>query len=202
MHNAWEDTHMMIGVGVLALLAVIFALIDARSAHGRWEIGVAACSFVGGILLAIWTNGKASLELGGYFGLELAGGAVGAVDFVFIAVIFFLACYALASLVGGFISPLKKGEKFNNSILRLIAFTLCGLVGVVCLGYFLFVTGRSMVSGGEQGLGSLAMIAVGAVYLLIGIGGIAQWNSRRKRISREKAELKAAAAAVAQAVAE
>ena len=193
---------MMIGVGVLVLLALIFAMIDARSAHGRWEIGVAACSLAGGILLAIWTNAKTALSLGSYFGLNLTGGAVGVVDFVLIAVIFFLACYALASLVGGFISPLKKGEKFNNSILRLIAFALCGLVGLACFGYFLFVAGKNMMAGDKQGLGSLAMIAVGAVYLLIGIGGIAQWNNRRKRLSREKAELKAAAAAVAEAIAE
>ena len=193
---------MMIGVGVLVLLALVFAMIDARSSHGRWEIGVAACSLAGGVLLAIWTNARTALGLGSYFGMELTGGAVGVVDFVLIAVIFFLACYALASLVGGFISPLKKGEKFNNSIIRLIAFGLCGLVGLVCLGYFLFVTGKGMVGGSKQGLGSLAMIAVGAVYLMIGMGGIAQWNNRRKRISREKAELKEAAAAVAKAVEE
>lgn len=193
---------MMIGVGVLALLALIFALIDARSAHGRWEIGVAACSFVGGILLAIWTNSKTALELGGYFGLNLTGKAIGAVDFALIAVIFFLACYALASLVGGFISPLKKGDKFNNSFLRLVAFGLCGLVGLGCFGYFLFVAGKTMMGGGEKQLGSLAMIAVGVVYLLIGIGGIAQWNNRRKRISREKAEMKVAAEAIAQAIEE
>ncbi len=193
---------MMIGVGVLALLALVFALIDARSVHGRWEIGVAACSFVGGILLAIWTNSKTALELGGYFGLELSGGAVSAVDFAIIVVIFFLACYALASLVGGFISPLKKGDKFNNSFLRLIAFGLCAVVGVACLGYFMFITGKTMVDGGGKQLGSLAMIAVGVVYLLIGIGGIAQWNGRRKRISREKAEIKAAAEAIAKAVEE
>ena len=193
---------MMIGVGVLVLLALVFAMIDARSAHGRWEIGVAACSLAGGVLLAIWTNARTALGLGSYFGMELTGGAVGVVDFVLIAVIFFLACYALASLVGGFISPLKKGEKFNNSIIRLIAFGLCGLVGLVCLGYFLFVTGKGMVDGSKQGLGSLAMIAVGAVYLMIGMGGIAQWNNRRKRILREKAELKEAAAAIAKAVEE
>ncbi|MBR5292688.1 MAG: hypothetical protein IKU32_07195 [Clostridia bacterium] len=193
---------MMIGVGVLALLALIFAMIDARSAHGRWEIGVGACSLAGGILLAVWTNAKAALGLGGYFGLKLTGGAVGAVDFVLISVIFFLACYALASLVGGFISPLKKGEKFNNSILRLIAFALCGLVGLGCFGYFLFIAGKSMMSGGRQELGGIAMIAAGAVYFLIGIAGVSQWNNRRKRISREKAELKAAAAAAEAAAAE
>jgi len=193
---------MMIGVGVLVLLALVFAMIDARSAHGRWEIGVAACSLAGGVLLAIWTNARTALGLGGYFGMELTGGAIGVVDFMLIAVIFFLACYALASLVGGFISPLRKGEKFNNSIIRLIAFGLCGLVGLVCLGYFLFVTGKGMVDGSKQGLGSLAMIAVGAVYLMIGVGGIAQWNNRRKRISREKAELKEAATAIAKAVEE
>ena len=193
---------MMIGVGVLVLLALVFAMIDARSAHGRWEIGVAACSLAGGVLLAIWTNARTALGLGGYFGMELTGGAVGVVDFVLVAVIFFLACYALASLVGGFISPLRKGEKFNNSIIRLIAFGLCGLVGLACLGYFLFVTGKGMVEGSKQGLGSLAMIAVGAVYLMIGMGGIAQWNNRRKRISREKAELKEAATAIAKAVEE
>ncbi|MBQ3132032.1 MAG: hypothetical protein IJC24_04925 [Clostridia bacterium] len=59
-----------------------------------------------------------------------------------------------------------------------------------------------MVDGSKQGLGSLAMIAVGAVYLMIGMGGIAQWNNRRKRILREKAELKEAAAAVAKAIEE
>lgn len=193
---------MMIGVGVLVLLALVFAMIDARSAHGRWETGVAACSLVGGILLAIWTNAKTALGLGGYLGLELTGGAADAVDFVLIAVIFFLACYALASLIGGFISPLKKGDKFNNSILRLMAFGLCGLVGLGCVGYFLFMAGRDMVNGAEQGLGGLAMIAVGTVYLLIGMGGIAQWNNRRKRIYREKAEVKAAAAAIVEAAAE
>jgi len=71
---------MMIGVGVLVLLALVFAMIDARSAHGRWEIGVAACSLAGGVLLAIWTNARTALGLGGYFGMELTGGAIGVVD--------------------------------------------------------------------------------------------------------------------------
>lgn len=193
---------MLIGVGVLTLLALVFALIDARSGHGRWEIGVATCSLAGGILLAIWTNSKTALELGGYFGLELSGGAAGAADFILIALIFFLACYALASLIGGFISPIKKGGKYNNSIFRMMAYGACALVGAACLGYFLFVAGKSMISGSGKELGSLAMIAVGVVYLLIGIGGIAQWNGRRKRISREKAEMRAAAEAMAEAIAE
>lgn len=186
---------MLIGIGVLALLALVFSFIDARSSHGRWEIGVVTCSLAGGILMAIWTNSKTVLGLGGYFGLELVGGAVRAVDFILVVLIFFLACYALASLAGGFISPLKKGEKYNNSILRVIAFGASALVGLACLGYFLFVTGKNMVDGSGKSLGSLAMTAVGLVYLLIGIGGIAQWNGRRKRISREKTELKAASAA-------
>lgn len=193
---------MLIGVGVLALLALIFSLIDARSAHGRWEIGVAACALAGGVLLAIWTNAKTALELGGYFGMELSGSAVRTVDFILIALIFFLACYGLCSLISGFISPLKRGEKYNNSIFRLAAFGISALVGVGFLGYFLFVTGKNMISGSGAALGSLAMIAVGAIYLLIGIGGIAQWNGRRKRISREKAEQKAVVEAVSEAIAE
>lgn len=192
---------MLIGVGVLALLALVFSLIDARSAHGRWEIGVAACSLAGGLLLAIWTNAKTALELGGYFGLQLSGGAVRTVDFVIIAVVFFLACFGIASLAGGFIRPIKKGEKYDNSIIRMLLFGLCALTGAVCLIYFLVLAADHLIKGGGAAVGGLVMIVAGIVYLLIGLGGIAQWNGRRKRIAREKAEQKAAVA-VAEAIAD
>lgn len=188
---------MLIGAGVLVLLAIIFSLVDARSAHGRWKIGVTACSLVGGVLLAIWVNSQTTLSLGGYFGMKLAEGAVRAVDFIMVAVMFFLACFGLSMLIGGFISPLKKEEKYNNSVLKLILFGFFALIGAVCLVYFLFVAAGHLIKGGSSALGGFVMIIAGAVYLLIGIGGIAQWNSRRKRISREKTEQKAAAAAEA-----
>ena len=77
------------------------------------------------------------------------------------------------------------------------SFGFFALIGAVCLVYFLFVAAGHLIKGGSSALGGFVMIIAGAVYLLIGIGGIAQWNSRRKRISREKTEQKAAAAAEA-----
>lgn len=177
---------MMIATGVLILLAVVFSLVDARSSHNRWRIGVAACSLAGGVLLAIWLNKNAGLELSNIMGLKASGSTTKVMEPVIMALVIFLACYGLAMFVGGFASPLKRNGKYNNSILRMAAYGLCAMAGAACLGYFLYSAGRIAMGGGKA-QGSLIMAAVGAVYLIMGIGGIAQWNGRRKRISREKA---------------
>lgn len=172
---------MMIATGVLVLLALAFGLIDARSSHNRWRIGVAACSLAAGVLLTI----MARKELSPSLGLNI-GSLSGAAEAVIIAAVLFVACYGLAMLVGGFIMPIKKGEKYQNSLLRLVAYILCAVAGAGAIGYFLFVAGQTLVKGGPGGI-SPWIAAAGGAYLLIGIGGIAQWNGRRKRISLEKA---------------
>lgn len=177
---------MMIATGVLILLAVVFSLIDARSTHNRWRIGVAVCSLAGGVLLSIWLNNNAGLGLSSIMGLKASESAGKVTESIIMALVIFLACYGMAMFVGGFVSPLKRNGKYNNSILRMAAYCLCALAGAACMGYFLYSAGRIAMGGGKA-QGSLIMAAVGAVYLIMGIGGIAQWNGRRKRISREKA---------------